>query len=740
MKKMLLFFVLLITTFSWATDKYAVASTSWNSTATWSLTRGGASGAAIPTSSDNVIIPSPYAVVFDASSKPCLNLTIESGGALTQGASGDKRTPRYLNFYGTILTVNGTFGEVLGCIGIKPYNASTTFTGTPTAFYITRIQPQVANLVLTFDCNVTITYGGSSWPLGGSSAIYCNAFASTFTINSGKTVSMDTAAYFSVGTSGSNDPSNGANLTINVYGNLTQRPNANANINLRDLAAFSTVLHVYSSGTVNVGNSMYAPSATAAASVTVTVDPGGVVNFTNTGGVCDISKAATTMNGTWDYNNVSTTTRSLGTASVGGTIRSKDAVLATVGTITLNSGSTVEYYGTSGITGISVSPVDNLLINNSAGVALGGNVVVNNTLTLTSGKVTLGTNNLTATSIIGGSASSYVVTDGTGGLIQNVGSGSVSFPVGYTDTYTPAVLNNSGTADNFTVKVQNTLDYAPNTLEIVNRQWTITEATPGGSNATITLQWNAGDENGIFVRNNPVYIGRWVDGNSWWVGTPATFSGSDPYTATASGFTAFSPFIVGNNPPLPVELSSFTSTVNGRDVFLKWETKTEKNSNKFEIERMVNLVWTNIGSVNASVLSNSPKQYSFTERNLQTGKYQYRLKMIDNDGSFQYSQIVETEVAVPKNFDLSQNYPNPFNPSTKINYSIPSDSKVILEVFSINGEKIVQLVNENQSAGFYTVNFVNKNISSGVYFYHLIAVDKATGNNFSSIKKMLLLK
>jgi hypothetical protein len=748
MKRMLLIFVFLIATFSWATDKYAVASSSWNSTATWSLTRGGASGAAIPTSSDNVIIPSPFAVVFDASSKPCLNLTIESGGTLTQGGTGSKLTPRYLNFYGTTLTVNGTFGEPLGCIGIKPYNASTTFTGTPTAFYFTRIQPQVANLVLTFDCNCTTTYGGSSWPLGGSSAIYCNALASTFTINAGKTLTMDTAAYFSVGTSGSNDPSNGANLTINVYGTLTQILNANSNINLRDLATFSTVLHVYSTGTVNVGNSMLAPSATGAANVTVTVDGGGKVNFLNTDGnaICDLSKATTTMSGTWDYNGVSSTTRSLGnTAAVTGTIRSKSGTLSTAGTLNLNSGSTVEYYGST-ITSLpsSITSYPNLSINCSVPCTLAvGTTVGNLSFSPTSGNLFLNGFGLNVTgNLTGASASHYIKTDGTSGLtIPNVGASNVSFPIGTSD-YTPAVLNNSGSSDNFTVTVKDGLDHAPVlTGQTLKKQWTITEAG-SGANVAVTLQWNttSTDEDVSFLRTGNLVIGRW-NGSAWEDKTAsANDLGGNVYSATASGFNAFSPFTVGNLGALPVELSSFTSNVNGRDINLNWTTKTEKNSNKFEVERFVNQSWVNIGSVKASVLSNSPKQYSYTDKGLQTGKYQYRLKMFDNNGSFQYSNIVESEVATPKDFSLSQNYPNPFNPSTKINYALASDSKVTIDIYSISGQRIAQLVNENQSAGFYTVNFMDKNISSGVYFYHLIAVDKTTGNNFSSIKKMILLK
>jgi hypothetical protein len=230
--------------------------------------------------------------------------------------------------------------------------------------------------------------------------------------------------------------------------------------------------------------------------------------------------------------------------------------------------------------------------------------------------------------------------------------------------------------------------------------------------------------------------------NNWWGNS------SGPYNATSntlgtgaavSDNVLFNPF----NTLAPVELSSFTSTISGRNVQLNWETKTEKNSDKFVIEKMNSAIgssWVNVGFVKAAVLSNSPKQYSFTDKNLQAGKYQYRLKMIDNDGSFEYSKIVETEVASPKNFELSQNYPNPFNPSTKINYQLPVDAKVLMEVYNIAGQKVIELVNQEQSAGYYTVDFGASKLSSGVYIYRLAASDKATGNNFSSIKKMMLLK
>jgi hypothetical protein len=192
-------------------------------------------------------------------------------------------------------------------------------------------------------------------------------------------------------------------------------------------------------------------------------------------------------------------------------------------------------------------------------------------------------------------------------------------------------------------------------------------------------------------------------------------------------------FLSCNN-PLPVELSSFTSTVNGRNVSLIWETKTEINSNKFVIERINDAEWLEVGSVIASVLSNSPKYYSFTDKNLQSGKYQYRLKMIDNDGTFQYSSVIEAVIEVPNEYSLMQNYPNPFNPSTVINYSIPHDGKVTLKVFDITGRQAAVLVNEDQKAGTYSVNFDASRLSSGVYFYSL------GSGSFTSVKKLMLMK
>ena len=222
---------------------------------------------------------------------------------------------------------------------------------------------------------------------------------------------------------------------------------------------------------------------------------------------------------------------------------------------------------------------------------------------------------------------------------------------------------------------------------------------------------------------------------------PGAYVANDQSTETNVDMTANTTFTnTLANGILPVELSSFSSTAQGRSVVLSWSTKTEKNSDRFEVERSLvsNSVWSTIASVKASVLSNSPKNYTYTDNKLQSGKYQYRLKMVDNNGTFSYSSVETAVVAIPKDFAVSQNYPNPFNPSTKIDYQVPVDSKAIMEVYNIAGQRVSELVNQNQTAGYYTVDFGATKLSSGVYIYRIVASEKATGKNFSSIKKMIL--
>ncbi|HMS34657.1 MAG TPA: T9SS type A sorting domain-containing protein [Ignavibacteria bacterium] len=191
---------------------------------------------------------------------------------------------------------------------------------------------------------------------------------------------------------------------------------------------------------------------------------------------------------------------------------------------------------------------------------------------------------------------------------------------------------------------------------------------------------------------------------------------------------------------LPVELSSFSSAVNKNIVELNWATTQETNNMGFEIERKSNSSqssgeWKNIGNVSGNGTSSSVHNYSFTDRNLSTGNYSYRLKQIDFNGNFEYFNLQnEVNIGIPSVFSLSQNYPNPFNPATTINFDLPVDSKVNIKLFDISGREAATVINEFKTAGYHTVNFNASGLTSGVYFYNL------TGANFSVTRKMLLVK
>ncbi|MEO8665134.1 MAG: DNRLRE domain-containing protein [Ignavibacteria bacterium] len=190
--------------------------------------------------------------------------------------------------------------------------------------------------------------------------------------------------------------------------------------------------------------------------------------------------------------------------------------------------------------------------------------------------------------------------------------------------------------------------------------------------------------------------------------------------------------------PTPVELSSFSSTTDNRNITLRWTTATENNNSGFEVQRSPandNSVWNKIGFLNGSGSSDSPHDYKFEDRNLTSGRYNYRLKQIDYNGNFKFYELAtEAIVGIPLKFSLSQNYPNPFNPSTKINFDIPQDGKVILKVYDISGREIKTLLNEFKTAGYYSQLFDASNLSSGAYFYTLQAGDVVISKDMILVK------
>ncbi len=249
------------------------------------------------------------------------------------------------------------------------------------------------------------------------------------------------------------------------------------------------------------------------------------------------------------------------------------------------------------------------------------------------------------------------------------------------------------------------------------------------------------DMNTIYVAGTPEQVYKSTDGGSTWM---SDFNGANNvalykvrFSENGTGFISGSQGMILRNTDytVPVELTSFIAITSGNNVSLNWNTATETNNKGFSVEKKSDKSdWQEIGFVPGFGTSSKQHSYSFNDVRLSAGKYFYRLKQTDYDGTFKYSDIVNAEVINPIQFSLEQNYPNPFNPTTKIDFSIPENQLVNLSVYNALGEKVAVLKNEILSKGGYSVYFNASNMASGIYFVRMKA------GSFSSTIKMNLLK
>ena len=199
-------------------------------------------------------------------------------------------------------------------------------------------------------------------------------------------------------------------------------------------------------------------------------------------------------------------------------------------------------------------------------------------------------------------------------------------------------------------------------------------------------------------------------------------------------------FSGGTNAPVPVELTALTSTVKGNDVQLFWSTATELNNNGFTVEKKSGSgVFSEVSFIPGSGTTTAVRNYTYTDKKLLPGTYNYRLKQTDFDGKTEYSKIIEVKVGLPGSYSLEQNYPNPFNPSTLIKYAIAADGPVKIKIYNLAGEEVAVPVNKVLKPGNYEVMWNGRNNSdqllpSGVYFYRIEA------GEFTATRKMILLK
>ena len=192
---------------------------------------------------------------------------------------------------------------------------------------------------------------------------------------------------------------------------------------------------------------------------------------------------------------------------------------------------------------------------------------------------------------------------------------------------------------------------------------------------------------------------------------------------------------------LPVEIASISAAAQEEGVLIEWSTSTEINNFGFDVERSSEppiagaSTWIKLVFVPGSGTSEIAHDYSYIDKRVAPGRYFYRIRQINRDGSSKYSDSVAAVVGNPKlNFSLEQNYPNPFNPTSTIEFVLPKKALARLEIFDLRGHKIATLLDAETEAGEHRVSFDCGHLSSGVYLYRL------SSGSLSETRKFVLLK
>ncbi len=683
---LIIFSCLLTTSDSYALPKTASANGNWNSTATWG-------GQEIPTSSDDVTINEGIKVTVTADAF-CNSLAFTAGATSNSTVSINS---------GIILTVSG-------------------------AITIQRAKTGITNI---------LTVGAG-------------------TLNAGSINFIDGAA-------GGKHLLKISTGTVNVSGDVTQHIGADI--------SFSDV------GTLNLGGEIFNSGFG-----TLTTHEGCTINYNGT-------KDQIVQNFLYENLVISGTgTKTLAQdVTIQGNLKIENGAALFVGnnnyglvlhgdftnngTLIYGTG-TVEFVGTSGhvLGGNTATTFYNLIVYDTAGVTLGNNEIVGDTLKFIYGKIKTGTNTLTLGTSISSlgllipselPSSPYIIGNFERWFPNTTNSGMVWFPVGTATSYRPAGIQftSASSGGKILVAGYNTDPGTNNIISnLIDGTYTIDryskeawwQVTPTGlTGGTYNISLGAYNISGVSPSNLKwLRVLKRADANSDWgfQGVHANAYGiqSQPIV-NRTGLSEFSQFGIGgnstdgnvlNDSPLPVSLASFTSNVFGRNINLKWLTISEINNSGFDIERKgFSGEFVKVGFVQGKGTVSTPSSYEFSDRNLISGKYSYRLKQIDNNGNFEYYSLNgDVVVGVPSKFDLSQNYPNPFNPSTKINFDMPKDGLVSLKIYDMLGREVATLVNEIRTAGYYTVDFNASSLSSGIYFYRINA------GEFTSVKKMVVLK
>ncbi len=348
----------------------------------------------------------------------------------------------------------------------------------------------------------------------------------------------------------------------------------------------------------------------------------------------------------------------------------------------------------------------------------------------------------------GGDAGSFVVTNGDAVIVgMDMGIGGITAPVTYhvginENSYTPVTIRNEGVLDSFAVGVIPHVyndgygtDPAQTSSPVVDRTWMISEMTAGGSFATITPQWNGGDEiNGFDI--NHVYVAHYIN-NEWTSEHDSAIhalaaNGSDPYTTTLDSVTSFSPFAVASAGqfPLNIRLLDISATNAGTRNKVNWKSATESKGDAYELERSADgKAFSRIANIAAN---GNASTYTHWDESPVKGTSYYRVKMTEANGRFAYSKVVSATVGGNNAFSIAA-FPNPVKNTVSISVNGTVSGKGNVTVSDMTGRVISISAVENNTAD---INMGQ--LSNGMYFINY--TDDVRNATFKVNKQKFLYK
>jgi hypothetical protein len=417
------------------------------------------------------------------------------------------------------------------------------------------------------------------------------------------------------------------------------------------------------------------------------------------------------------------------------------------GILTFNNTSTLTFNGTAnqqilpasvGSGGDAIT-YNQVVFNNTSGFAIdftmGGVVSIPGGITLTQGVLqTTGASYLAllngATSSIGNS-NSFVSGPMTIDLASSTPATTLTFPLGKSGTYRPAVLsvthsNNTSatyTAEHFASSAA-ALGYTlPGTIDLVSgvRYWSINRSAVANlTSATVTLYYGIGTSDGVTDPAN-LRVVKTIGAGTTWFDVGGTGSAAGTGTITSDPFTTFSIITLGNaiggTNPLPIELISFTAKRISSRVFLRWVTASELNNDYFTIQRSTDGVsFQEIGELKGKGTILIESKYEFVDEKPVFGKSYYRLKQTDFDGKSTYSSVVMIEMLPEGNSQINV-YPNPVSTESftvQLN-GFESEEKILFQLNDVVGRSYLEGEANATKSGYYEMSILKSSLPPGVY-------------------------